>query len=144
MEIVLSAYANPYAEGMAWLDHNGLANTFVPKLNAPEQRIGAMYDAEASLKEKRPIYKPSNAVETIHCASPIDFAYYKRFFEEGALVPADEQTAKRVGVAFKAPNEVIQTARTRAIKEWRERHGFEPACAASAPNDSGAQSVAKP
>lgn len=47
--------------------------------------------------------------------------YYADRIRDGELIPADETTARYVGIAFRDPAEVLEEAKTKAIDDWKAR-----------------------
>ncbi|WP_394847399.1 hypothetical protein LZC95_08030 [Pendulispora brunnea] len=64
--------------------------------------------------------------------------HYRRGVQHGALVAADEETARRCGVPFRDPSEILAAARADAIARWTaERPDETPAIARMDQADSG-------
>lgn len=56
--------------------------------------------------------------------------HYRDGIREGSLIPADEATARAVGMKFEDPQEVLGRARLKAVREWTDANGEPPAFAA--------------
>lgn len=144
MLIKLVAVANPYASP---LDHLGRAQAFVkfPGTNIvvggefdhaghEESKVGA-HPGPAGIEGKN-VYKFTTDPVEIHCRNLGEFGYFKRAFQDGALIPGDEATAKRVGIHFVPPTTALEGAKAAAIKAWKDAaHPMapdEPSCAKTA------------
>lgn len=120
---VLRVYANPYAH----VDHKGRAAgacsceainhvavgdrrwvgaSLHPKLSVHKEREGG--DLRAPTGEV--VFEFSNEVQTIP-----DTPHYKARIRDGALVPADEETADLANVPFVDPAKKLAGARDRAL-----------------------------
>lgn len=122
MEKVLKAIACPYGA----LDAKGRAQSLVPQLGNPSRRVGARYDLTTSAAEGKSLFVVSKEPQTIVCNDSQTLTYYRRSFQEGALIAADKETALVVGVPFREPELVLAQRRREAVAAWKDQHGEEP------------------
>lgn len=120
----LKAIACPYGA----LNHNGHAQARVQIFDAPPGRcVGAALCLDMSKAHKVAHYRFSEEPVEIVCSDPAAYAHYRRAFEDGDLIAADEATAKKLALGkFRDPKAVLAERRDRAIAEWKAQHGEAP------------------
>lgn len=123
----LSVVANPFA---APLDHLGrpcAAVRYDPTKSPHVSYIGAQ--RVAKVVEKRPAggaRSDREAVTWLFDVAPVsieDTAYHRERIAAGELLPADAETAKRIGAkVFVDPNERLKVACAKRVVEWQRHH----------------------
>lgn len=93
------------------LDHEGLPSCAIPLPDAPQSFIGAVREFVADgtgevalhpgVQSGRYVFKFSGEPVELH--GPRAIAYARSFAKTGELLPADEASAKALGVPFAAP-----------------------------------------
>lgn len=143
---VLRVVANPFCGGHRALDSKGRAAARVSYPNDPNRYVGAEKDHAASKAEKRVVMTHDHGkVVELHCPDFETYLYWLRKLEEGALLPADEKTARRTGTlasrqvvkngkpvleAFHKDHALaLSEAKATAIAQFTSEHGFTPAIA---------------
>lgn len=132
MQIKLTAYANPYAA----LDHYGRAQCVVYRIGT-HNPIGATFDHEAHEASKadtvsgegKLLFAFTGEAETLVCNNVAELSFYRNCFRDGALIPGDAATAKKLGLEFVEPAKALAAAKDAAIKAFRDAYGIDPACA---------------
>jgi hypothetical protein len=133
----LRVYANPYT----FIDHEGRPAGVYP--HDAEHRAGASHvglsKVDATTLEKRdPKWDTRNdLVDVLHTYDAEvqevpdipGKPHYRQGIREGSLIPADEATAKAVGMKWEEPAAVLERARLKAIQDWTANHGEPPAFA---------------
>lgn len=125
----LSVYANPYT----YIDHKGhLAGVvaFDPEHSGGARRwVGAVLEKDkckVAPRGKGDIRSPATDVVFTFSNAPqrvLATQYYIDQIRDGSLVPADEASAERAGVAFVSPRKALAYARDAAIAGWRTHYG---------------------
>jgi hypothetical protein len=110
---VLRVIANPYLA----LDVDDRPSAVVQLEGVRGRYVGAELDVPDSEREKKHIYRFTGQPVTVP-----DTAYYRRQIDDGALVPADEATAKLVGKE-KFGDAAIAAVKAIALDEHRARFG---------------------
>lgn len=135
---VLRVYVNPYT----FIDHEGRPAGVFPHDPAylPGQMHVGLSRVESTVTEKRDPTKdprPSLTDRVHHYDAEIQEVpdvpgqnHYRQGIREGSLIPADEATAKAVGMKFEDPQAALTRARVKAVKDWTDAHGEPPAFAA--------------
>ena len=118
----LLAVACPYGA----LDQKGRPQAVVPIFGVNDRYVGAIADAADSALEKKHLYTFSTEPELIVCEGILSFAYYRRFFTDGDLIAADEETALLVGQEFINPATVLHERRITAMDNWIAAYGEPP------------------
>lgn len=113
---------NPYKA----LDAKGRPAALVPYVGQTDRGVGATLDPKASEKEKRAIFTFAFDPVRIVAANFGELAYYKRFAEDGALLPADTASAKTLGVPFVPPEETLEESRDGAALAFLDATGAFP------------------
>ncbi len=132
---VLCVYPNVFAVA----DHRGRLSAAV-RFDPDHGRAGSVHFVGAQMK-KRPVagfvrnaQNEKGVRKTIYdvtIAHSIDIQrvphtdFFKRQIKDGALMPADEATARTVGVKFVEPQKALELARERLIAELLTLHPQE-------------------
>jgi len=134
---VLRVYVNPYT----YIDHEGRPAGVYPHDPAylPGQMHVGLTRLQTTVTEKRDPSKDDRppVFDLVHHYDPEvqevpdipGQPHYRNGIREGSLIPADEATAKAVGMPFEDPSLVLERARTAAVKQWTDAHGEPPAFA---------------
>lgn len=125
MNITLNVYADAYAGGLSALDENGEPQAYVPRYNAPSERVGATLDEVRSAKLDRHVYVGTDEIVTLYCTDINAFNYYRSAVQDGHLVAADEATAKLCGVEHADAGEVREASRKSAFEAFQKSTGRE-------------------
>ena len=127
--IALLAVACPYVA----LDHLGRPQAVVPAFGVTERWIGASRDNERSAAERVHVFSVSEEPVRLLVNSPAELGYYRRFFQDGALIAGDEDTAQRAGVEFVPPAQALALAKARAAQAYLLDVGRAPPFAEVSP-----------
>ena len=136
MQIALVVVANPYKA----LDHEGRPACAV---NYPGSSsiVGGVFDHEAHKAsqetsvagEGKHIFSFSEEPVRVVCDSIAVFGYFRNRVIEGALLPADEFTARKCGIAIDAKNPFVPADKALADAKKAAADEFKAATGLDAP-----------
>jgi hypothetical protein len=142
---VLRVYANPYT----FIDPEGRpagVYSYDPARLPGQQHVGiarlqtTVTEPRDPSKDPRPSlmdlvhHYDAEIQEISYTPGDPGFKHYRDGIREGSLIPADEATAKAVGLPFEDPNEVLGRARLKAVRDWQDAHDGEAPAFASDDN----------
>lgn len=131
MARTLRVVANPYAS----LDHEGNPAGAFPVEGAPTVYVGAV--PKHDVKPRGAAFLGRNITTIWEFSSEEvevpDTPYYRGGLRDGAILPADEYTASKVGLQFATPSAALGKRKAEAAKRFHDMNGETAPFMAHAP-----------
>jgi hypothetical protein len=142
---VIRVLPNPYLH----LDDTGTpvhAVAVDPSVNTNRQFVGAVLDQAEVIDNIREgeLLSPRQFNTWKFTDEPVSIMltdYYRNAIQNGELLIADKESAKRVGMEFVEPSEAIKSYRESAAKKWNAAYGEFPSWYSEPPSEKRPASV---
>lgn len=116
---MLKVVPNPYSA----IDQDGRPSGAVTKEGLVDHYVGATVDAEETAKTRKFVFK----FDTTTVVEVPATNYYRKRIVDRELLPADEETAKYLGIEkFEAPSVVLEKAHAEAQTNFENTYGRVP------------------